>query len=432
MKNKQANNNVTILTLGCSKNLVDSEELNGILTKNNINVTEDLKKSNTVIINTCGFIKPAKEESLQLIMEAREMKNQGLINKIIVTGCLSERYKDALEEQIPEVDRFFGLNDYNSIVKFLKNDELKYVLPGERITFTPKHYAYLKISEGCNHSCSFCAIPHIRGKHISKSIDSILAEANYLVSKGVKEINLIAQDSTYYGVDLYGSRKITELLDKISDIKGLEWIRLHYAYPTGYPEELLDLINFKENICKYVDIPLQHISDKLLKSMRRGISSGRIRKLIEAIRNKIHNVAFRTTFIVGYPDETEQDFNQLYNFIEEQKFERVGIFTYSHEEDTHAFKLDDNIPENVKIQRRNLLMELQQKISFNHNKSRIGKTLKVIIDEKNKNSYIGRTEHDSPDVDNNVIVYSEKNLDVGSFYNVKIEKAKEYDLIGKV
>lgn len=432
MKNKQSNNNVTILTLGCSKNLVDSEELNGILTKNNIKVTQDLKKSDTVIINTCGFIKPAKEESIQLIMEAREMKNQGLLNKIIVMGCLSERYKDALEEQIPEVDRFFGLNDYNSIVKFLKNDELKYILPSERLTFTPRHYAYLKISEGCNHTCSFCAIPHIRGKHISKSIESILEEANYLVEKGVKEINLIAQDSTYYGVDLYGSRKITELLDKISNIKGLEWIRLHYAYPTGYPEELLDVINSKPNNCKYVDIPLQHISDKMLKSMRRGISSGRIRKLIETIRNKIDNVAFRTTFIVGYPYESEEDFNLLYNFIEEQKFERVGVFTYSHEEDTHAFKLEDNIPESIKVQRRNLLMELQQKISLNYNKSKIGKTLKVIIDGKNKGTFIGRTEHDSPDVDNNVIVFSEKPLKIGDFYDVHIEKAKEYDLIGRV
>lgn len=432
MKSKQKNNNVTILTLGCSKNLVDSEDLNGILRKNDIQVTQDLKKSDTVIINTCGFIKPAKEESIQLIMEAREMKNQGLLNKIIVMGCLSERYKEALEEQIPEVDRFFGLNDYYNIVKFLKQDEQKYILPGERLTFTPRHYAYLKISEGCNHTCSFCAIPHIRGKHISKSIDTIIEEAKNLVEKGVKEINLIAQDSTYYGVDLYGSRKITELLDKISDISGLEWIRLHYAYPSGYPEDLLEVINSKPNICKYVDIPLQHISDKLLKSMRRGISSGRIRKLIETIRRKISDVAFRTTFIVGYPNESEEDFNQLYDFIEEQKFERVGVFTYSHEEDTHAYKLDDNIPENLKIQRRNILMETQQRISLEYNKSKIGKTLKVIIDGKNKNSFIGRTEYDSPDVDNNVIIHSHKPLRIGSFYDVKIEKAKEYDLIGVV
>lgn len=432
MKKNHSNNNVTILTLGCSKNLVDSEELNGILNTNNIKVTQDIKKSDTVIINTCGFIKPAKEESIQLIMEAREMKNRGLLKKIIVMGCLSERYKDALEEQIPEVDHFFGLNDYNGIVKFLRQDELKYVLPGERLTFTPKHYAYLKISEGCDHTCSFCAIPNIRGKHISKSIDTVLQEAQSLIDKGVKEINLIAQDSTYYGVDLYGSRKITELLDKLSNIEGLEWIRLHYAYPTGYPEDLLDVVNSRPNICKYVDIPLQHISDKMLKSMRRGISSGRIKKLIDTIRNRINNVAFRTTFIVGYPNETEEDFEQLHNFIEEQKFERVGVFIYSHEEDTHAYLLDDNIPENIKIKRRNLLMELQQKISLDHNKSKIGKTIKVIIDSKNNNHYVGRTEHDSPDVDNTVIIKTKKQLLIGSFYEVKIINAKEYDLIAEI
>ena len=410
---------VSVLTLGCSKNLVDSEHLVGLLDTNNIKVTNNIEESDTVVINTCGFI------------EASEMKRQGKIKNLIVMGCLSQRYRDELKEQLPDVDAIFGVDSNASVLKTIVagND---YCLNENRKLLTPSHYAYLKIAEGCNHECSFCAIPLIRGKYRSRSIDDIVREAEELVDNGVKEINLIAQDSTYFGKDWDGKSHLAELIDRISDIDGLPWLRIYYSYPTAFPEEILTVIANKHNICNYVDIPFQHISDKILKSMRRGTNSDYIKSLLNRIRTIIPNVAVRSTFIVGYPGETEDDFMELYDFIEESGLDRVGVFTYSHEENTHAFSLIDTVVQDEKERRKEELMLLQQKISLGKNREKIGQTFSVLIDKVKGDNYIGRTEHDAPEVDNLVHFTSKKRHDTGDFVMVRITDAKEYDIYGEV
>ncbi len=422
---------VSVLTLGCSKNLVDSEHLVGLLDTNNIKVTDNIEESDTVVINTCGFIAPAKDESINVILEASEMKRQGKIKHLIVMGCLSQRYKDELKEQLPEVDAIFGVDSNASVLKtIIQGDD--FCLNENRKLLTPSHYAYLKIAEGCNHECSFCAIPLIRGKYRSRSIDDIVREAEELVANGVQEINLIAQDSTYFGKDWDGKSHLAELIDRISDIDGLPWLRLYYAYPTAFPEEILTVIAKKQNICNYLDIPFQHISDKILKSMRRGTNSYYIKSLLNRIRTIIPNVAVRSTFIVGYPGETEDDFRELYGFIEESALDRVGVFTYSHEENTHAFSLIDTVVQEEKDRRKEELMLLQQRISLGKNREKIGQTFSVLIDEVKGDNYIGRTEHDAPEVDNLVHFTSEKRHNTGDFVKVRITDAKEYDMYGEV
>jgi ribosomal protein S12 methylthiotransferase len=424
---------VAVLTLGCSKNVVDSEVLLGKLSANNLDVTTNLNEANVCIINTCGFIKPSVEESLQVILEAVELKKRGKIEKLLTVGCLTQRFSQTLAEQFPEVDFFAGVDSAESIVKFLKQDkELKTELLGERLLLTPKHYAYLKISEGCNRECSFCSIPSIRGNHKSRSLEEITAEARRLAGQGVRELVLIAQDTTYYGRDIYGQPTLPKLLRELSDIPGISWIRLMYAYPAGFPEEALDVIAERDNICKYVDIPLQHISDKVLKSMRRGTSRKIIEQLIEKIRTKIPTATIRTTFIVGYPNETEEDFRELLDFVATYRLDRVGVFTYSQEDGTSAFPLGDPIPQSEKIQRRNELMALQQRISLEKNQQLVGKELKVLVDERNGKNYYGRTEMDAPEVDNLVLLSSKKEVLVGSFCKAKIARAKAYDLFAEV
>ncbi len=424
---------VAVLTLGCSKNVVDSEVLLGKLSANNLDVTTNLNEANICIINTCGFIKPSAKESLQVILEAVELKRRGKIEKLLTVGCLTQRFSKSIAEQFPEVDFFAGVDSAESIVKFLKQDEeLKTELLGERFLLTPRHYAYLKISEGCNRECSFCSIPSIRGKHKSRRLEEITAEARKLVEQGVRELILIAQDTTYYGRDIYGRPTLPELLRKLSDIPGISWIRLMYAYPAGFPEGALEVIAERDNICKYVDIPLQHISDKVLKSMRRGTSQKTIQQLIEKIRTKIPTATIRTTFIVGYPNETEKDFRELLDFVATYRFDRVGVFTYSHEDGTSAFPLGDPIPQSEKIRRRNELMALQQKISLEKNRQLVGKEIKVLVDERNGGNYYGRTEMDAPEVDNLVILPSKKEVLVGNFCKVKITRAKAYDLFAEL
>lgn len=431
MKTKEKIQRVNIITLGCSKNRVDSEVLLTQLRGNNIQAEhESRKKSNIVIINTCGFIDKAKEESIQAIVEYAEKKKKGKIEKLYVTGCLSERYKNDLIQELPEVDGFFGTMELPALLNQL-NADYKKELIGERFITTDSHYAYLKISEGCNRPCSFCAIPLMRGKHVSRSIESLVNEAKFLVSKGVKEIILIAQDLTFYGLDLYNQRKLADLLYQLSDIQGLEWIRLQYAYPAGFPLDILKPIQERPNICKYLDIPLQHASNKILKSMKRGITKEKTIELIHTIRQQVPNIALRTTFIVGYPDETEEDFQELCDFIQEIQFDRVGAFTYSHEENTTAYQLADNVPEEIKEQRKADLMFIQQEISWKKNQEKVGKTLKVLIDRKEGFFYIGRTEYDSPEVDNEVVIQAEQ-LAIGEFYHVYIERAEEFDLFGRV
>lgn len=423
---------VNVITLGCSKNTVDSEYMIGALKKAGIETTFNLNKTDILIINTCGFIGPAKEESLQAILEACELKNTGKLKKVFVCGCMAERYKEELSEQINDVDFFSGINSSHEILKILKPD-YKQELIGERELLTPGHYAYLKISEGCNHKCSFCAIPLIRGDYVSKDESGILFEVKQLAGKGVKELNIIAQDTTYYGVDLYGKSKLADLMRKISDIDGLKWIRLLYTYPLNFPLEVLDVINERENICKYIDIPFQHASSKILKAMKRKMDYQQTSDLVDLIRDKIKDVAIRSTFIVGFPGETEQDFQVLNDFILEKKLDRVGVFAYSHEEDTKAFELGDTVPEEVKKERLDTLMKAQMEISLARNKGLIGRDLKVIIDEKDKvGNYIGRTQWDAPDVDNSVIIKSNKKIKIGSFQNVKFTDALEYDLIGEI
>ncbi len=430
----KAKEKINIVTLGCAKNLVDSEVLMTQLKGNKKDVFHQREDINPdiVIINTCGFIDKAKQESIDTILKHAKEKEDGIIKKLYVTGCLSERYKDDLKTDIPEVDGFYGTRD---LPELLKNFEAKYrnELLGDRIITTDSHYAYLKISEGCDRPCSFCAIPLMRGRHISKPIDQIILEAKNLVRNGVREIMLIAQDSTYYGIDIYKKRAMSELLKKLSDIEGLDWIRIHYAYPAGFPMDIIEVMRERDNICNYLDIPLQHGSTKMLKVMKRGITREKTDELIKNIRDINPEIALRTTLIAGHPGETERDFQEMYDFVERSQFDRLGIFTYSHEEGTSAHKLEDDVPEQVKRSRSNKIMALQQKISTQKNKNKVGKTVKVLIDRVDANNYYGRTEQDSPEVDNEVIIPSkEMHLRVGDFYDVKITDSKEYDLIGKI
>lgn len=424
-------NKVMVLTLGCHKNLVDSEKLIGTLEVNGINTTERFEEANTLIINTCGFISPAKKESMEVINQALNFKKQGKIEKVIVSGCLSERYLKEMRKNLKQVDFITGVDSIDKIVKYL-NPDLKFNLLGERKLLTPKHYAYLKISEGCNHNCSFCVIPLIRGKYKSRNFQDIINEARQLVNNGVKEINIIAQDSTYYGIDLEKKSKLADLLKSLSEIEHLYWIRLLYAYPLNFPYNILDVINRKENICHYIDIPLQHISTKILKSMKRKMDYENTSKLIDKIRSSVDNVAIRTTFITGYPGETEEDFQELYDFVKEKEFDRVGVFTYSHEENSPAYQLIDDVPEEIKNERRNKLMELQMDISLKKNSEKIGEKIKVLIDDYSNGKYIGRTEYDAPEVDNAVIIKTDKVLNIGDFVNVKIVDAEPYDLIAEI
>ena len=430
----KAKEKINIVTLGCAKNLVDSEVLMTQLKGNNKDVYHQSEEINpdVVIINTCGFIDNAKQESIDTILSYARQKDLGKIKKLFVTGCLSERYKDDLKVDIPEVDGYYGTRDLPDL---LKNFEAKYrnELLGDRIITTDSHYAYMKISEGCDRPCSFCAIPLMRGKHISKPIDEILNEAKNLVKNGVKEIMLIAQDSTYYGLDLYGKRLLPDLLRKLSDVDGLEWIRIHYAYPAGFPLEVIKVMNERDNICNYLDIPLQHGSSKMLKLMKRGITREKTDKLINDIRDINPQISLRTTLIAGHPGETEKDFDEMYDFVAKTKFDRLGIFTYSHEEGTPSHNLEDNVPEQLKRIRSNKIMALQQTISKEKNKKKIGSTLKVLIDRADSDNYYGRTECDSPEVDNEVIIpVNKSHLRVGDFYDAVIIGAKEYDLIAKI
>ena len=422
---------INVVTLGCSKNLVDSEVLMRHLDNKYSVVNDSDEDADIVVINTCGFIGDAKEESIDTILNAVEAKREGRVKKVYVTGCLSQRYKKDLENEIDDVDGFYGVNDLPEILKDLEVDYKKELI-GERHLTTPKHYAYLKVSEGCDRSCSFCAIPLIRGKHISVPEEEILKEARNLADKGVKELLLIAQDLTYYGIDIYGKRTIAGLVDKLSKIAGIEWIRLHYAYPAGFPEELLDVMNNNPKVCKYLDIPLQHINDRILKSMKRGLGSKGTRELVGKMKERIPGVALRTTLIVGYPGETEEEFLELMDFVKESKFDRLGVFTYSAEEDTSAFKLKDDVPEEVKQERADRIMALQQEISLELNKAKKGKVFKTIIDRKEGEYYIGRTEFDSPEVDNEVLITTDKDLKTGEFYNIKINKTDYFDLYGEV
>lgn len=423
-------NKISVITLGCSKNTVDSERLINQLKANNLAIVEDPKKADTVIINTCGFIEAAKAESINAILEATELKKMGEIKKVIVAGCLSKRYSEDLKIEIPEVDGFFGTEDYEGILKNFGGD-LKYDLLGERELSTPKHFAYLKISEGCDNPCSFCAIPLMRGKHKSVPMENLLAEAESLAKKGVKELIIIGQDTTDYGIDIYGKRIIAKLLNKLSEIDGIEWIRLLYAYPSHFPDDLIDEIANNSKLCKYLDMPLQHISDKVLKSMRRGITKRRTIELIEKLKIKIPELTLRTTFIVGYPAETEIEFNELCDFIKSTKFDRVGVFNYSIEENTPAFLLGDLISEEEKENRRNILMEIQKDISLNNNQNLIGKKIKVLIDEDDNEYYVGRSERDAPEVDGEILITSNKKLRKGNFYTVEIFDCNEYDLFAK-
>ena len=430
----KAKEKINIVTLGCAKNLVDSEVLMTQLKGNKKDVFHQREDINPdiVIINTCGFIDKAKQESIDTILKHAKEKEDGIIKKLYVTGCLSERYKDDLKTDIPEVDGFYGTRD---LPELLKNFEAKYrnELLGDRIITTDSHYAYLKISEGCDRPCSFCAIPLMRGRHISKPIDQIILEAKNLVRNGVREIMLIAQDSTYYGIDIYKKRAMSELLKKLSDVEGLDWIRIHYAYPAGFPMDIIEVMRERDNICNYLDIPLQHGSTNMLKIMKRGITREKTDELIKNIRDINPEITLRTTLIAGHPGETERDFQEMYDFVERSQFDRLGIFTYSHEEGTSAHKLEDDVPEQVKRSRSNKIMALQQKISIEKNKNKVGKTVKVLVDRVDANNYYGRTEQDSPEVDNEVIIPSkEMHLRVGDFYDVKITNSKEYDLIGKV
>ena len=430
----KANEKINIVTLGCAKNLVDSEVLMTQLKGNKKDVFHQREDINPdiVIINTCGFIDKAKQESIDTILKHAKEKEDGIIKKLYVTGCLSERYKDDLKTDIPEVDGFYGTRD---LPELLKNFEAKYrnELLGDRIITTDSHYAYLKISEGCDRPCSFCAIPLMRGRHVSKPIEQIILEAKNLVRNGVREIMLIAQDSTYYGIDIYKKRAMSELLKKLSDVDGLDWIRIHYAYPAGFPMDIIEVMRERDNICNYLDIPLQHGSTNMLKVMKRGITREKTDELIKNIRDINPEIALRTTLIAGHPGETERDFQEMYDFVERSQFDRLGIFTYSHEEGTSAHKLEEDVPEQVKRSRSNKIMALQQKISTQKNKNKVGKTVKVLIDRVDANNYYGRTEQDSPEVDNEVIIPSkEMHLRVGDFYDVKITDSKEYDLIGKV
>ncbi|MEO7768469.1 MAG: 30S ribosomal protein S12 methylthiotransferase RimO [Ferruginibacter sp.] len=424
---------VNIITLGCSKNMVDSEVLSGQLIANDIDVVHESgrKDHNIVIVNTCGFIEKAKEESVNTILEQVELKRRGKIDKVYVTGCLSERYKNNLETEIPEVDAFFGTMELAMILKQFDAD-YKADLIGERLLSTPQHYAYMKISEGCNRTCSFCAIPLMRGQHVSRPIESLVNEAKRLVDRGVKEVMLIAQELTYYGLDIYKKRELPKLLHALADVKGLEWIRLHYAYPSKFPIEIIDAIKERENICNYLDMPLQHAANNMLKLMKRQITREEMEDLVGEIRNRIPDICLRTTLIAGFPGETRDDVEELKTFIRKMRFDRVGIFTYSHEEGTSAYDMADDVPAEEKEERAQEIMEVQQEISLEKNEEKLGKIFKVIIDKKEAGRYLGRTEFDSVEVDNEVIIQSRTKLPIGEFVNVKITKAFDYDLEGEV
>ena len=424
---------VNIITLGCSKNLVDSEVLSGQLRANEIDVVHENKKidHNIVVVNTCGFIDKAKEESVQTILEQVELKRKGKLDKVYVTGCLSERYKNNLEAEIPEVDAYFGTLELPQILKQFEVD-YKAELIGERFLATPSHYAYMKISEGCNRTCSFCAIPLMRGQHVSKTMEHLVAEATGLVRSGVKEIMLIAQELTYYGLDIYKKRSLPDLLNRLADIEGLEWIRLHYAYPSKFPLEILDVMRDRPNICNYLDMPLQHASDRMLKAMKRQITRAEMDELIHAIREKVPGICLRTTLIAGFPGETEEDIVSLQDFLTQHRFDRVGIFTYSHEEGTSAHDLIDDVSAEEKESRAQQVMETQQEISLELNQQKLGQVFKTLIDKKEAGRYLGRTEFDSVEVDNEVIIQTDKKLKIGSFVNVRITKAYDYDLEGEI
>lgn len=424
---------VNIITLGCSKNMVDSEILSGQLIANDINVVHENNRRdhNIVIINTCGFIDKAKEESINTILDNADLKKKGKIDKLYVTGCLSERYKQNLEDEIPEVDAFFGTMELPLILKKFEADYKKDLI-GERLLSTPSHYAYMKISEGCNRTCSFCAIPLMRGKHISRPIESLVDEAKKLVSRGVKEIMLIAQELTYYGLDIYKERALPKLMDALAAVEGLEWIRLHYAYPSKFPMEIIETMKKHKNICKYLDMPLQHASNNMLKAMRRQITREEMEDLINNIRKELPEICLRTTLIAGFPGETRDDVEELKTFLQKMKFDRVGIFTYSHEEDTSAYDLVDNILQEEKEERAQEIMEVQQEISLEKNKEKTGKIFKVLVDKKEAGRYIGRTEFDSVEVDNEVIITGSPKLNIGDFVNVQITNAFDYDLEGVV
>ena len=424
-------NKINVITLGCSKNIYDSEVLMGQLKASGKDVVHE-DEGNVVVINTCGFINNAKEESVNTILDYMQKKEDGEVDKVYVTGCLSERYKPDLQKEIPNVDQYFGTTELPQLLKALGAD-YKHELIGERLTTTPKNYAYLKIAEGCDRPCSFCAIPLMRGKHKSTPIENLVTEAEKLVANGVKELILIAQDLTYYGLDLYKKRNLAELLEALVKVDGVEWIRMHYAFPTGFPLDVLDVMKREPKICNYLDIPLQHISDRVLKSMRRGTTKAKTTKLLTKFREAVPEMTIRTTLIVGYPGETEEDYQTLKNWVEAMRFERLGCFTYSHEENTHAFNLVDDVPEKVKLARANEIMEIQSQISWELNQTKIGETFKVVIDRKEGSYFVGRTEFDSPDVDNEVLIDATKTyLKTGEFTTVKVTEAADFDLYAEV
>ena len=423
-------NTINVVTLGCSKNVYDSEVLMGQLKAGGKNVVHE-QEGNIVVINTCGFINNAKEESINTILEYVQQKEAGLIDKVFVMGCLSERYKPDLEKEIPDVDQYFGTSELPALLKVLGAD-YKHELIGERLTTTPKNYAYLKISEGCDRPCSFCAIPLMRGAHISTPIEALVTEAEKLAAKGVKELILIAQDITYYGLDLYKKRALADLLRALVKVEGIEWIRIHYAFPTGFPMDVIEVMKEEPKICNYLDIPLQHISDPILASMKRGTTQEKTTKLLKKFREAMPEMAIRTTLIVGYPGETQADFEALKSFVQEMRFDRLGCFTYSHEENTTAYDLEDDVPEEVKLARANEIMEIQSQISWELNQEKIGKTFRCLIDRKEGNYFVGRTEYDSPDVDNEVLIDAKKHyVKIGDFVEVKIIDATDYDLYGE-
>ncbi|WP_026902660.1 30S ribosomal protein S12 methylthiotransferase RimO [Pedobacter glucosidilyticus] len=426
---------VNVVTLGCSKNTYDSEVLMGQLKGNQIDVVHEadrVQENDIIVINTCGFIDNAKQESIDTILQFSELKEQGKVGKVIVTGCLSERYTPELSAEITNVDAWFGTNDLQNLLNSV-GANYKYELLGERLLTTPSHFAYFKIAEGCNRPCSFCAIPLMRGKHLSKPIEELVKEAKHLAKNGTKELILIAQDLTYYGLDLYNERKLADLMRHLSDVDGIEWIRLQYAYPSGFPMDILDVMNERPNICNYLDMPLQHISDNMLKSMRRGTTKQKTIDLVNQIRDKVPDIAMRTTLICGYPGETQQDFEEMLNWVEETKFDRLGCFTYSHEEKTHAYDLIDDVPQEVKEERVEAIMEVQQGISFDLNQQKVGNTYKVLIDKKEGDYFVGRTQFDSPEVDNEVLLHAADNYaTTGSFVQVKIDRAEDFDLYGTI
>ena len=426
-------NKINVVTLGCSKNIYDSEVLMGQLKANNMEVAHESEsqENDIVVINTCGFIDNAKEESVNTILDFVKRKEEGSVEKVFVTGCLSERYKPDLEKEIPNVDQYFGTTELPKLLKALGAD-YKHELIGERLTTTPKHYAYLKIAEGCDRPCSFCAIPLMRGKHVSKTIEDLVTESENLAKNGVKELILIAQDLTYYGLDIYKKRRLADLLMALKDVEGIEWIRLHYAFPTGFPQDVLDVIRDEEKVCNYIDIPLQHIADNVLKSMKRGTTFEKTNSLLRDFREKVPGMAIRTSLIVGYPGETEKDFEILKNWVRDIKFDRLGVFTYSHEENTSAYDLEDDVPAEVKASRAEEIMAIQQEVSMRLNGEKVGKEFKVLIDRKEGNFFIGRTEFDSPDVDNEVLIDASKHfVRQGDFVQVKVYEASDYDLFAE-